>query len=65
MEVYKSDKGFGLYFIIFMVLMYNILIVMCIHFTNSYVLLSLLKILLVVCDIYLIVLYIAVCYFNI
>ena len=52
MESYRSKGGRGLGFILLMTIFYNILILIVLKFTNSYVVASLLKIILVSCNIY-------------
>lgn len=52
MEVYSSKRGRGLSFMISMAIIYNILILILLKFTNSYIVDSLLKLMLVSCNIY-------------
>lgn len=52
MENYISKRGRGLGFILLMTALYNILILIVLRFTNSYIVVSLLKVLLVSCNIY-------------
>lgn len=52
MDTYTSKSGRGLVFIILMTVLYNILIITLLQFTNSYIVASLLKLILVSCNIY-------------
>lgn len=52
MDRYVSKRGRGLGFILLMIVLYNLLILILLKFTNSYVVASLLKILLVTCNVY-------------
>lgn len=52
MDSYISKSGRGLVFIILMTVLYNILIITLLQFTNSYIVASLLKLILVSCNIY-------------
>ena len=52
MDRYVSKRGRGLGFILLTTVLYNILILILLKFTNSYVVASLLKIILVACNIY-------------
>ncbi len=52
MDSYISKVGRGLGFIILMTALYNILILILLKFTNSYIVASLLKLILVSCNIY-------------
>ena len=52
MDSYISKGGRGLGFILLMTVLYNILILILLKFTNSYIVASLLKLILVSCNIY-------------
>lgn len=52
MDIYISQRGRGLSFMLFMALLYNILIVILLKFTDSYIVDSLLKLMLISCNIY-------------
>ncbi|MGH4050971.1 MAG: PH domain-containing protein [Clostridium sp.] len=52
MDSYVTRRGHGLWFIILMTVLYNILILFLLNFTNSYIVGILLKILLVFCNVY-------------
>lgn len=52
MDRYVSKRGRGLGFILLMIVLYNLLILILLKFTNSYVVASLLKIILVTCNVY-------------
>ena len=52
MNSYISKGGRGLGFMILMTVLYNVLIIILLEFSNSYIVLSLLKLLLVSCNIY-------------
>ncbi|MGH4139346.1 PH domain-containing protein [Clostridium sp.] len=54
MDSYVTKGKRGLGFMLLMAVLYNILIIILMKFTNSYIVASLLKLLLVVCNIYLI-----------
>jgi len=53
MDIYISQRGRGLSFMLFMALLYNILILILLRFTDSYIVDSLLKLMLISCNIYL------------
>jgi hypothetical protein len=53
MDIYISQRGRGLSFMLFMALLYNILILILLKFTDSYIVDSLLKLMLISCNIYL------------
>ncbi|MBX4258960.1 PH domain-containing protein [Clostridium estertheticum] len=52
MESYESKRGYGLVLMILTIALYNILILIFLKFTNSYIVANLLKLLLVACNIY-------------
>lgn len=52
MDSYISKQGRGLGFMLLMTILYNILILILLKFTNSYIVASLLKLILVSCNIY-------------
>ena len=53
MDIYISQRGRGLGFMFLMTLLYNVLILILLKFTDSYIVDSLLKLLLISCNIYL------------
>jgi hypothetical protein len=53
MDIYISQRGRGLSFMLFMALLYNVLILVLLRFTDSYIVDSLLKLILISCNIYL------------
>ncbi len=52
MDSYISKQGRGLGFMLLMTILYNILILILLKFTNSYIVASLLKLILISCNIY-------------
>jgi len=52
MDSYVSRRGHGLWFMLLMTALYNILILILLKFTNSYIVDNLLKLLLVFCNLY-------------
>ncbi|MGH4125836.1 MAG: PH domain-containing protein [Clostridium sp.] len=52
MDSYISKEGHGLWFMLLMTALYNILVLTLLKFTNSYIVASLLKLILVSCNIY-------------
>ncbi|MBU3114670.1 PH domain-containing protein [Clostridium lacusfryxellense] len=52
MDSYVSRRGQGLWFIVLMTAIYNISILILLRFTNSYIVDNLLKIILVLCNVY-------------
>jgi hypothetical protein len=53
MDIYISQRGRGLGFMLLMALLYNVLILVLLRFTDSYIVDSLLKLMLISCNIYL------------
>ncbi|MDP4176717.1 MAG: PH domain-containing protein [Bacillota bacterium] len=52
MKTYKSAKGFGVYYIISSMLLFDVLLGLLIYITNSYIILSILKISIIIVSIY-------------
>ena len=52
MDSYGSKRGYGLVLMLLTFALYNILILIFLKFTNSYIVVNLLKLLLVSCNIY-------------
>ena len=52
MDSFVSRRGHGLWFMLLMTALYNVLILIILKFTNSYIVDSLLKLLLVFCNVY-------------
>ena len=52
MDSYGSKRGYGLVLMLLTTVLYNILILILLKFTNSYIVANLLKLLLVACNIY-------------